>query len=56
VIDREGCVRTARVLKGLPYGLDRSSIDAIKNWTFNPATFNGEPVKVYYVLTVNYQL
>jgi len=56
VIDREGCVRTARVLKGLHYGLDESSIAAVKNWTFNPATLNGEPVKVYYVLTVNYQL
>ncbi|HTG32597.1 MAG TPA: energy transducer TonB [Thermoanaerobaculia bacterium] len=56
VIDREGCVRTTRVLKGLPYGLDKSSIAAVKNWTFNPATLNGEPVKVYYVLTVNYQL
>jgi TonB family protein len=56
VIDREGCVRTPRLLKGQPYGLDKSSLAAVKNWTFNPATLNGEPVKVYYVLTVNFQL
>jgi TonB family protein len=56
LIDREGCVRNARVLKGLPYGLDESTIAAVKSWTFNPATLNGEPVKVYYVLTVNYQV
>jgi TonB family protein len=56
LIDREGCVRNARVLKGLPYGLDESSLAAVKSWTFNPATLNGEPVKVYYVLTVNYQV
>lgn len=56
VIDREGCIRNARVLKGLPLGLDESALAAIKSWSFNPATLNGEPVKVYYVLTINYQV
>lgn len=56
LIDREGCVRSARVLKGLPFGLEESADAAVKGWTFNPATLNGEPVKVYYVLTINYQL
>lgn len=56
IIDREGCVRNAKVLKGLPYGLDDSALAAVKNWTFLPATLDGKPVKVYYVLTINYQV
>jgi protein TonB len=56
VIDREGCIRSTRVLKGLPYGLDEVAMAAIRNWAFEPARLNGEPVKVYYVLTVNYQI
>jgi len=55
-IDREGCVRNVRVLKGLPFGLDQAAVDALRRWTFEPAKVNGEPVRVYYVLTVNFQV
>ncbi|MFL6193548.1 MAG: energy transducer TonB [Thermoanaerobaculia bacterium] len=56
VIDEQGDVTNVRVLKGLPMGLDQSAIDAIKTWKFKPATFEGRPVKVYYVLTVNFHV
>ena len=55
VIDREGCVRKARVLKKLPYGLNESALAAVKAWSFYPAKVDGKPVEVYYVLTVNFQ-
>jgi TonB family protein len=54
VIDREGCVREARVLKGLPFGLNESALAAVKGWAFEPATLDGKPVRVYYVATVNF--
>jgi len=54
VIDREGCVQEARVLKGLPFGLNESALAAVKGWAFQPATLSGEPVSVYLVVTVNY--
>jgi protein TonB len=56
IIDERGNVTNVRVLKGLPMGLDRSAADAVEKWKFKPATLEGRPVKVYYVLTVNFQV
>jgi TonB family protein len=56
VINEQGNVENARVLKGLPMGLDQSALDAIKTWMFKPATLHGKPVPVYYVLTVSFQV
>lgn len=55
-IDETGRVRDIKVLKGLPMGLDRSAVDAVSQWRFRPATFEGRPVKVLYSLTVNFQV
>jgi len=27
----------------------------MKQWTFKPATFDGKPISVWYILTVNFQ-
>jgi TonB family protein len=56
LIDREGNVQDVRVLKGLPHGLDRVAVDAVKQWKFRPATLDGKPVEVYFVVTVNFRL
>ena len=56
IIDQQGNVTTARVLKGLPMGLDRAAVEAVQKWKFRPATLEGRAVKVYYVLTVNFQV
>ncbi|MFP5245985.1 MAG: energy transducer TonB, partial [Thermoanaerobaculia bacterium] len=56
VIDRQGNVTEARVLKPLPMGLDTQALNAIRQWKFKPGTLNGQPVPVYYNLTVNFQL
>jgi protein TonB len=56
VIDRQGNVTEARVLKPLPLGLDLAALEAVKKWKFRPGTLNGQPVPVYYNLTVNFQL
>lgn len=53
VIDKEGRVADAKVLKPLPFGLDRAALEAIKQWTFMPGTLNGEAVDVIFNLTVN---
>ena len=44
------------VLKGLPEGLSDQATDAISTWVFRPATLFGEPVDVYYNLTVSFRL
>ena len=56
IIDKEGNVQNVKLLKGLPMGLDKAAMDAVKDWKFQPATLNGKPVAVYYNLTVNFSL
>lgn len=56
VINKQGEVTDAKVLKGLPMGLDQEALNAIRSWKFEPATLNGKPVDVYYNLTVNFTL
>ena len=56
IIDKDGKVTDVRLLKGQPFGLSEKAMDSVKQWTFKPATLDGKPVKVFYVLTVNYQI
>ena len=56
IIDRNGNVTDARVLKPLPMGLDQQALDAVKKWKFKPGTLNGQPVPVIYNLTVTFRL
>jgi protein TonB len=56
VIDREGNVTDARILRALPMGLDQAALQAIRQWRFRPGTLNGKPVPVIYNVTVNFEL
>jgi protein TonB len=56
IIDKTGDVTNVRVLKALPMGLDQAAVEAVTKWKFRPATLNGRPVNVYFVLTINFQL
>ena len=56
IIDRNGNVTDARVLKPLALGLDTAALDAVRRWKFTPGTLNGQPVPVIYNLTVNFRL
>jgi TonB family protein len=54
LIDEKGNVTDVKILQGLMSGLDESTVEAVKNWKFRPATLDGRPVPVYYTLTVNF--
>lgn len=54
VVSRTGSVRDVQVVKGLPKGLTKAAIDAVRQWTFEPSKVGGKPVDVYYTLTVNF--
>jgi TonB family protein len=56
IIDEEGCIRSTRSLQGLGNGLTESALRAVRTWVFRPAMLEDKPVKVYYVLTVNFQI
>jgi TonB family protein len=56
IIGKDGRVLHARILQTQPKGLGLAALDAVCQWRFKPATLKGEPVKVYYVLTVNFKI
>jgi TonB family protein len=56
IIDDEGCVQQLRICKSVHPSLDLDALDAVRHWVFQPAEFNGKPVKVYYTLTVNFTM
>jgi protein TonB len=56
IIDTDGNVTQARILKGLAGGLDASALTAVKQWKFRPGTLDGEPVPVIFDLMVRFRL
>ena len=56
IIDKNGRVKSTKIVKDQPMGLGAAAERAIRSWSFKPATLNGKPVDVYYNLTVNFQL
>ncbi|MCP3980590.1 MAG: energy transducer TonB [bacterium] len=57
VIDEGGIVRRAEVLRSSRpgYGFEESAILAVKRWRYRPALLNGEPVKVYFTVFVEFK-
>jgi TonB family protein len=56
IIAKDGSVREAKVLRGLPLGLTEAAVDAVKKWKFEPSTLSNKPVEVLYILTVRFNL
>jgi protein TonB len=56
IIDEQGRVTDVQIIKPLTMGLDRSAVEAVQKWRFKPATLHGRAVKVYYKLTVRFEV
>jgi len=56
VITTEGKVADVKIAETDDEIFNQPTIDAIKQWEFEPATLDGKPVDVYYKLTVRYSL
>jgi TonB family protein len=56
VIDERGNVVDVRVEKSLRFGLDEEAVKAVSQWKFTPGLLNGHPVKVYFDVTVQFQI
>ena len=56
IVRKDGSVDDVRILKDLPMGLGIAAREAVERWRFEPATYKGEPIDVYYTVTVNYSL
>ena len=55
-IDAEGNVASAHIVRGLDPGLDQKALEALRQWTFNPAMRKGKPVRVNARVEVNFKL
>jgi TonB family protein len=56
IVRRDGTMDNVEVIKDLGYGLGESVRSAVTRWRFRPATYGGEPIDVYYTVTVNFRM
>jgi TonB family protein len=56
IVRHDGTIDNVEVIKDLPYGLGEAASEAVSQWHFRPATYKGEPIDVYYTVTVNFRL
>ena len=57
VIEADGRVSDARVLKPLPMGLDQKAVEAVRQWRYAPAEDPpGNRVRAIHDVTVNFRL
>ncbi len=56
IVRSDGSVDILGVVRGLGYGLDEKAIEALRNWRFNPALRNGQPVDVKINFEINFTL
>jgi TonB family protein len=55
-LSEQGHTTEARVILGLPFGLNESAIRAVREWQFKPAKRNGEPVACMVMMESTYRL
>lgn len=55
IINKDGSVKDIKVLSG-PEELVPPSLEAVKQWVYEPTLLNGEPVEVITDIDVNYTL
>jgi protein TonB len=55
IINREGLVRDARVLRGVDL-LNQAAVNAVMQWEFTPTRLNDQPVEVVMTVTVSFML
>jgi protein TonB len=56
VVDAQGNVTSAQVVKPLGMGLDENALKTVKTWKFKPAQRNGAPVPVRVMVEVQFRL
>jgi TonB family protein len=56
IVRRDGTIDNVEIIKDLPFGLGEAAREAVQQWHFRPASYRGEPIDVYYTVTVNFRL
>ena len=56
IVDPSGHTKNIKIQRGLGMGLDQQAIDAGKQWKFDPAKKDNQPVAVMMSVEVNFRL
>ena len=56
IVDAQGNPQDVRVVHHLGMGLDQKAIDAVRQYRFRPAMYQGHPVAVQLVIDVDFRL
>ena len=56
VVGADGRAHNLRVARSLGMGLDEQALEAVRQWRFQPATLNGQPVAVEINVEVSFRL
>jgi periplasmic protein TonB len=56
IVDTQGHPQQIHVIRGLGFGLDARAIEAVRQWRFEPAEKNGQPVNVQIDVQVSFRL
>jgi protein TonB len=56
VINSEGKLENIRVVRGMPGGLNETTITTMRSWRRHPALKDGKPAPVLVPFTVTYRL
>jgi TonB family protein len=55
-IDATGRVKVVRIVRDPGFGLGGAAADAVRQWQFEPATKDGQPVAVLFTLQVSFRI
>ena len=56
VVRKDGSPDQVEILRDVGGGLGEAAREAVEQWQFIPATYRGDPIDVYYTVTVNFRL
>ena len=56
IITKTGTVEQVKTIRSDNPMLERSALEAVLQWRYKPATLNGQPIKVYFTVTVMYHM
>lgn len=56
VIEKDGTVQEARVLRSVSARIDQAAIEAVQQWRYRPALLSGTPVRVTQVVGLNFEV
>ncbi|SMO43017.1 energy transducer TonB [Gracilimonas mengyeensis] len=56
IVNEQGNVENARVVRGIGGGCDEEALKAVKQAEFEPGMQRGRPVRVQYALSINFRL